>query len=238
MNKTSAASRGVITLSRAGARRALELELDWRDLLRAGIVPPMVGAEDPPPADPPPADPPPSDPPPAPKDDWTPPSREEYERLQQAAAEANKAKRELERKAEAARKKAAQDAGNYEELYNGANTELERTRSVVKGSAVRGAVSDVATTLGFRNPTLAASLIELDGVDADLDVDKLEATVPQAARAVIERRLKTVAERDPYLLDPGRTRQLPGAGGGGGGTDANGNAAMNAAIRRAAGRTS
>lgn len=234
-------SRRPLALSRVGATAARELELDWRDLLRAGLVPPIAGAEDPPdpPGDnpPPPGDnpPPPGDNPP--KDDWKPPTREEFDRLQEAVASANKAKKDAERAAAAATKKDKKDSGKFEELYTEANTELERVRNVVSRTAVRDAVSDAARRLRFRNPAVAFRNIDLDGITADVDLtgDDPNVTIDQATKTLIEKRLATLADAEPYMIDPSAQRQMPGAGdrspGGG-----NGNAAMNAAIRRAAGR--
>lgn len=232
-------TRSPIALSRAGAAAARELELDWRDLLRVGLVPPMRGAEDPPPADPPPGDPP-KDPPPAdpPKDDWTPPSREEVERLQAAVAAANKAKRDAER---AAAKKAEEDqkgAGKFEELYAKSSEELDRVKAVVGKNAVKDEVSAAARRLRFRNPDVAFRNIDLAGIEAEVDLagDEPKVDVDQATKTLIEQRLAALAESEPYMIDPNAQRQMPGAGQRGGSGNGSGNAAMNAAIRRAAGR--
>lgn len=239
-------ARSPVTLSRAGARTAHALSLDWRDLLRAGLVPPMRGAEDPPAGDPPAGDPPAGDPPagdpPAgdpPAGDWTPPTQDEWNRMQEAVASANKAKRDAERAAASKANKDKKDAGKFEELYTEANTELERVKGVVSKNAVKDAVAEAARRLRFRNPDVAFRNIDLAGVEAEVDLsgDAPNVTIDQATKTLIERRLGALADSEPYMLDPNAQRQLPGAGSGTGGNGgAGGNAAMNAAIRRAAGR--
>lgn len=169
--------------------------------------------------------------------EWTPPSREEYEAMQRerdearnAAAKADRARRERERKA-------AEEAGNYEELHKQSSAELERVKNLVVSGAKRDAVSEVAARLRFRNPSLAHKLISLDGINAELDLDGDEPTaaVDQGGKGLIESRLKAVLEAEPYLAGEGQQRQLPGAGQGNGQTGA-GHSDMNQAIRRAAGR--
>jgi hypothetical protein len=218
-----------------------------RRLFRAGVLVPVMGADD---ADPPPAkdDPPKEDPAPKedpPKTEWTPPTKEEWDAQQKAIAAANRKVRDQERNQSKAEEERAKKAGEYEELYGKTNTELERVKGLVAKSAVKDAVTEAARKLRFRNPALASKLIDLDGVDATLDLsgDEPKAEVEQVARNLIETRLKAAAEADPYLLGDPHQRQLPGAGGndgnegGGGGGDAAGNASMNQAIRRAAGRS-
>lgn len=176
---------------------------------------------------------------------WTPPTREEYEAQQKALGEANKRARTLERQQTEAQRKAAEEAGNFEELHKQSSAELERVKGLVASAAKRDAVAEVAARLRFRNPNIAHKLIDLGGIEATLDLegDEPSATVDSAGKATIESRLQAVAQADSYLLGDAAAGQLAGAGAstgaggtGSGGGNGDGNAAMNAAIRRAAGR--
>lgn len=145
-----------------------------------------------------------------------------------AAAAAAKRQRDRERES-------AKASGKYEDLYKEADERAKALEARLRNAAVKDAVGDAAQRLRFRNPALAARLIDLSDVDVDLDGDT--AALDTASVKLIERRLTEAAESDPYLLaDPGG-RMLPGAGAPAGGNGASGgNAAMNQAIRRAAGR--
>lgn len=177
--------------------------------------------------------------------EWTPPTREEYEAQQKALGEANKRARALERQQSEAQRRAAEEAGNFEELHKQSSAELERVKALVTSAARKDAVAEVAARLRFRNPSIAHRLIDLAGIDATLDLegDEPTAAVDDAGKTMIERRLTEVAQREQYLIGDAAAGQLAGAGtnSGGGGTgtgggNGDGNAAMNAAIRRAAGR--
>lgn len=199
------------------------------------------GTQPPAPATPPPADPtgPGTQPPaPAPAGDFTPPTREEWEATQ---AELNRARSAAARNDRARRDQTRQQqqaAGQFEELYQQTQTELEAIRTGLSRNAVQQAAAEAASRLRFHNPTRAAALIDLAGIEAHVDLADGAARVEldQAARTLIEQRIARLAESDPYLLASAPPRQLPGAGAGQGNGDAGGHAAMNAEIRRAAGR--
>jgi len=186
-----------------------------------------------PPADPPAA---PAEPPPA--DDAVTLTRAEHDALiadrdtaRKAAAAANRTQKERERKL-------AQDGGKFEELYTAADKRAAALEARLTRAAVSDAVKTAAARLRFRNPALAARLIETTDLTLDVDLDAdTNPALDAAQAALVERRLKAAAETDPYLLSEAGGAMLAGAGAragapGGG----NGNAAMNAMIRRSAGR--
>jgi hypothetical protein len=170
-------------------------------------------------------------------EEWTPPSREEYEAItrerdeaRRSAAKADKARRERERAA-------AQQAGNFEELYKEEHGRVEKVTGLVRTNTITSGVHAVAERLGFNTPSIAARLIETGDltVEVDLDADTFP-ELDSAAQTLIERRLTEVAQREPGLLRSGPGRMLPGAGQGGQGAGGSGNDAMNAMIRAGAGR--
>jgi hypothetical protein len=105
-------------------------------------------------------------------------------------------------------------------------TELEAEREAIasreKERAVRFAVLEAATKLGFRDPDLAVRLIDPAAVE----------TKDDGTPKNVERLLAEVLARSPYL---GRTGIAPDFGGGQRGTAPTGTD-MNSLIRRAAGR--
>lgn len=195
---------------------------------------PELGTQ-PPPVAPPAADPPkPEATPPANDDEFQPPTKEQVEAMQAAIAAANQRAKKLENEQAAAAKKAAAEAGNFEELHKAEQERATKLETGIKTLAINGAITAAAQRLGFINPTLATTLIAKDGINAELG-DDFTAQLDQAANVEIERRLTEVLTRDPYLKgDPPRA-QLAGAGDSEGGPTG-GHAAMNAQIRKAAGR--
>lgn len=175
--------------------------------------------------------------PPAPAPEPAPPASEDADRdrLQAAVAAANRRSRELE--AELAQYR---DKGKTsDELLADERKKRGELEGKIATAAKANAVTEAATRLRFRNPALAHRLIDLGDVDVNLDASTLDATLDATAKTLIERRLEAAAQAEPYLVDTGPPRQLPGAGNdpAGGGADGGGHAAMNDAIRRAAGRT-
>ena len=210
-----------------------------------GTPPPAPAPAPEPPATPPAGDPPPPAPAAGAQDDYTPPSREEWQaaqeelnRARQAAARGDRARRDAERQRQ-------QQAGEFEELYNAERQRVEAVTGALGQTAVRDAVAEAAQRLRFRNPAVAHGLLlgsnGLAGIEAEVDLEGPAngapiASVPQAARTLIEQRLARLAESDPYLLADVSPRQLPGAGQTPPGGQPSGNAQINAELRRAAGR--
>lgn len=169
-------------------------------------------------------------------DDWTPPTREEYDAM---IAERDQAKAAAARSSRAARendRKGKTQAGQFEELYTEEKQRAEKLMTGLSTRAIKATVTEIAQRMHFRNPTLAARLIDIDGLNAQVDEETYEVEVGADVKTIIERRLTAAANADGYLLTTPPQRQLPGAGAGNGDAAAAGNAAMNAAIRRAAGR--
>lgn len=175
--------------------------------------------------------------------EWSPPSREEWDRLQESNAELATRARTAEKRNQSAETRGKKEAGKFEELYNESEAKVGKITTGVSRMAVNAEIVATAGRLGYRNPALAASLIDTGGLDADVDLDGDEpkVTVSQATKTMIERRLTERASQDRYLVDEAKATQLAGAGGGDTGTNSQqgaggGHGDMNAAIRRAAGR--
>jgi hypothetical protein len=166
-------------------------------------------------------------------------TKAEVEALEKAAATANRKLRDAQKKIDQAESAGKAAAGQHEELYNQTKAELDRVTGVVGANAINTEVATIAQRLGFKNPALAHKLIDTAGVDAEVDLsgDAPKVEVDATAKTILEARLKAVLEADPYLKGDPAQRQLPGAGQGGGGNGGGANAEMNAAIRRASGRT-
>jgi hypothetical protein len=158
--------------------------------------------------------------------------------LQAAAAAADRRRRDSERQQQRAEEERRRQAGEFEELYNTTRQELEAIRNGLARRAVETAVAEAAARLRFHNPTRVAGLIDLSGVNADVQLADGAASVEldNATRTLIEQRVARLAETDPYLVAVAPPRQLPGAGHGNGGPIGDGHARLNAEIRRAAGR--
>src|SRR5881275_1863984 len=131
-------------------------------------------------------------------EEWTPPTREEHERLVAANAKAQ----------------ADAQNGEYETLYKGEQERAAKLVSAVTGGAVRSEAIAIAGRLGMTNPALAPRLIDLDGIEAAFDEDAGTASVAGDAQAELERRIAKVLEDTPGLLGTGGAarRQVPGAG--------------------------
>jgi hypothetical protein len=169
-------------------------------------------------------------------------SKADHDALQEAVAQANAAKRAAEKRAASKETAGKKEAGKFEELYNESEAKVGKITSGVSRMAVNAEIAAVAGRLGYRNPAIAAQLIDTNGLDAEveLDGDEPKISVSNATKTMIERRLTERATQDRYLVDESRARQLQDAGGGDSGRNSQGggggNADMNAAIRRAAGR--
>lgn len=149
---------------------------------------------------------------------WTPPSREEFERLQKAAGTANA---ELRREREAREKRERENAekdGQFKELYEKEKAEREREKAEAENERRRNQIERVANRLKFRNPEIAYATLQsrnkLDGLDSE---------------GSIESELKKLAKSDAYLVDVGTAQRGnagnddEGAGQGGSGQQQNGN---------------
>lgn len=215
----------------------------------AGAAPPELGTQPPPiaqPGTPPPAAPPaappageqpPQEPPAGAPEGWTPPTFEEVQAREQAIAAANRRAKALEDAAAKAQADAQAEQGQFKELYETEKTSGETLKAGLVKAGVATAVSEAAARLGFRNPALAAKLIDLGGIDGTVELVDGQANVELAptAGSLIEARLTKALEADPYLKGQAAGgAQLPGAGGGA--PAATGAAGMNAAIRASAGR--
>lgn len=184
-----------------------------------------------------PADPPaPADPsaPAEPQGDWKPPTREEWEASQKAIAAANQRAKRLEQDAQKRADDEAAANGEYQQIAERERQRAEQLEQGIKATAIEKAILEAAQRLQFRNPLLAPSLIGRDGIDASID-DNHVAKVDAAAVQTIEQRLQQKLETDPYLRADAPRAQLAGAGNQGAAATG-GNAAMNDAIRRGAGR--
>lgn len=167
-------------------------------------------------------------------------TKAERDALQQAVAEANRTARETKRELEALKSQGQTDA----ERNADAAQRLERVTAAVSTQTLKAEVQAAAERLRFKSPSLAANVIDLAGLDVDVDIDGDEpkVTVPPATKTMIESRLTEAGKKYTELLNPEGARQFAGAGAGGtggtgqGGDGGDGNAAMNAAIRSAAGR--
>lgn len=168
-----------------------------------------------------------------PADEWTPPSKDEWDRQQAAIAAANKRARDLEREQRQAAQTAAEEGGNFKTLYEQEQARAQALEDGVRTAAIDNEVAAVARRLGFDNPAIAAKLADLDGVSATLDANG-RASVDPASGVLIERALAKVLEENPTLKRAEPGRQIAGAGSGS--PAAGGHADLNAQIRRAAGR--
>lgn len=132
------------------------------------------------------------------------PSRAELVALQRKLAEEAKGRRIAERKLQASARKEAEAQGEFERLYEEEKAAHEGTRRRYEEAERSRTVTAVATRLGFRNPTIASQLVSLP-----------EDVEPEDERAV-ERALKALAKREPYLVAEKRP-QKPSVGEGEGG---------------------
>lgn len=165
---------------------------------------------------------------------WTPPTYEEVQRQAGAIAAANRRANELERTQRDAETERQREAGQFKTLYETAEEKATKLEGGIKSGAVNAAITDAAQRLGFRNPTLAARLIDTKGVVAELG-DDYTATVDAAGQAELETRLQAVLAANPELKGQAGGAQLGGAGDPPA-APTTGAAALNDGIRRAAGR--
>lgn len=199
-----------------------------------------------PPAPQPPATPAPTPPAPDPAGETVTLPADEVNRLREAAARGAQQTRAAQRAAEEAEAERQRQAGQFETLYEGERGKVTKITGVVADSVRRSVVSETAQRLGFANPALAHRLINARDIavsidlDADeLDLSALDGAVDTAGRTLIEQRLNAILDENPNLRGQPAPRQLPGAGANPaapGAGEAAGNAGMNHAIRRAAGR--
>lgn len=174
------------------------------------------------------------DEPATPPDGWSPPSYEEWEKVQKAVGAANQRARKLEADAQRRADEEAAAQGQFKEVADRERARAESLEQGIKTSAIKAAIIETAQRMQFRNPTLAPRLVATDGLEASLGDDYTAAVDPNALHT-IEERLRKALEDDPYLKgDPPRS-QLPGAGDPSA-TSHGGNQAMNDMIRRGAGR--
>jgi hypothetical protein len=128
-----------------------------------------------------------------------------------AQKEADRAFAEQRRKLKAAEKKAAEleaklnekqraeaeAEGRYKELYEEERAARELAERQAEERERRDLVTQLASDLGFRNPTVAHRLLD--------DEDTVDATVT-------ERALKALAKKEPYLLQEQPSRTAAPAG--------------------------
>lgn len=197
-----------------------------------GGQPPATDPATPPTGDQPPVTPPSADPaPPQPPAGWTPPTYADWEAQQKAVAAANKRAKSLEDAAAKAEQQKAAEAGQFKELYESEQQKAERLQQGIVSAAVRSEVVAAAQRLGFQNPMIAAQLISMDGLSADLG-DDFTASVDAASKTTIEQRLQERLNADPYLKGAPPRGQLPGAGDTPPATGNGGNAGFNAQLRQ------
>jgi hypothetical protein len=166
-------------------------------------LPPVAGAEDPP-ADPP-KDDPPKDDPPKNDDEWTPPSKEEWDNAQRKAREAETERKRLaDEKAERERKK-AEDEGEFKSLYEQEKAEREREKAErerkdaeIERERREAKAERIATRLKFRDPSDVIGKL----TDADLETE-----------AKTEKALTKIADQKKYLLVDGEKRTTRDADG-------------------------
>ena len=132
-------------------------------------------------------------------------------------AEAERDRRKLARDAEKGKRRQQEDEGEFQKLYDGEKGRRERLETRVKADAANRKVIEIAARLGFRNAAIAVQLVDLnrdDVVDADFD-DEGGYSV-EVDEAAIERAVKALSKREPYLVRPekpqGELRDRPESG--------------------------
>jgi colicin import membrane protein len=180
--------------------------------------PPIAGAEDPPaptppaPAPTPPAPAPapaPAPTPPAPGGTYTPPDEQAWSNTQRQLREATEERDRLKSEQEERERKAAEEAGNHQQLYEAEKKkreEAERKATEAEQARVeeqqRIRVERIATRLKFRDPEDVLHRLSDDDRSSDEKVEKA---------------LKKLADEKSYLIEGAGNRNQGGAGGGGGG---------------------
>lgn len=181
-----------------------------------------------------PADPP-ADPaaPPVEEGEWTPPTRDEWDKQQKAIAAANKRSKALETAAEKAKREEQEKAGEYEGLWKAERERAAKLEQGIKTAALESALVAAAGRLGYRNPQLAKQLVSTDGIDVNLDSGT--PLVDSVGQADLERRLSERLAADPYLKGEPARPQLAGAGDAPV-TSGGGNEGFNQSLRASLGR--
>ena len=117
------------------------------------------------------------------------------------AAEQAKARRKAERALAQKTRQEQEASGEYKEMYEESQRENADLKRQIRDGAFERAVTKVATAKKFRNPSLAADLLPKDlrdnAVDEDGEVDE----------KLVERELKKLADREPYLTEEEKERQ-------------------------------
>jgi hypothetical protein len=138
----------------------------------------------------------------------------------------NKQYRDKIKAAEAAEEARKQAALSEEEKVKSRLAALEQQNKDLleqsRTSALRASVAETATRLGFRNPEVAFRLLDATAIDYKED----------GTPRNLERLLKDVLEKDPYL---GKPTGAPDFGGGQRGKTPAGGTDMNSWLRREAG---
>jgi hypothetical protein len=103
-----------------------------------------------------------------PSDDWTPPSKEDYEKLQKALAKANAEAKTRREQLQAAQRQTEDDAGKA------VREAQEAAEKKLKPVAVRAAAKAALLEAGYQNPTperltRAVKQLDLDSIEIDDD---------------------------------------------------------------------
>lgn len=124
----------------------------------------------------------------------------------QAAAEKRlagerKARKQAERKLAQRTQREREEAGEWEQVAKSKDEEIETLKAELRNGALDRSLHAVATRLKFRDPDLVRKLVSDDlrenAVDDDHEVDE----------RAIERELKALGKKSPFLLEPERDRQ-------------------------------
>jgi len=157
-------------------------------------------------------------------------ARRAQREAEQVAERERRARKKAERQVQKRKRDDQASQGQYEQLYKDSQSENERLRGTIRDGDRDRAVLAKATELQFRSPELAlrsvAQDLPEDAVDEDGDVDE----------RVIERTLKALASKEPYLVKTARPQgDVQGDGGRGGGSS-NGGSSNGRGSRRTAGQ--
>jgi hypothetical protein len=172
-------------------------------------LPPLQGAEDPPPPTDPPADPP-ADPPPG--DGWTPPTKAQWDDLNRRSREASDGLKKLQDEAAERQRKADEEAGNHQAIAQRereAREAAERERDELKREREQDA-ADRATEKWERMVEKAARGLKFrDPSDVLHRLDQSKTTTEADARKALE----ALAKEKTYLVEDGgipKTRDVTG----------------------------
>lgn len=153
-------------------------------------------------------------------------TKAELNRLNAAVANSNKRAKELDDAEKKRQREADEEAGEHKKIADDAIANVTKLEGALKKTAITGTVSSIAGELGFKSPSLAARVIEITGVDAELDDDG-NATVDDAGKVELKKRLENALKAHPELGEPVKQRRQV-RGGGTDDTDAGASSAKSA----------